>query len=100
VRPRLEISPDGGGGGGCGGGGGGGLGTPTAFLKAHFHMVWIVMAYSRFHSPSNTSQSWSDHSPLGRLLDARLRVSISGRRSIHSPIAQIIPFAGPRRLEL
>jgi hypothetical protein len=47
VPPRPEIRPDGGGGGGCGGGGGG-LGTPPAFAKEHFHMVWIVMAYSRF----------------------------------------------------
>jgi len=40
-RNCLEIRPGGGGGGGCGGGGGGGgLGTPPAFAKDHFHMIW------------------------------------------------------------
>jgi hypothetical protein len=34
---------------------GGGLGTPPTFAKEHFHMIWIVMVHSRFHSPSNTS---------------------------------------------
>jgi hypothetical protein len=42
ARVFYGALPGGGGGGWGRGGGGGGFGTPPAFAKEHFHIVWIM----------------------------------------------------------